>query len=319
MYPGIDYGQGKTNIDKTNDIRFGVISQHSLMSESLNDFDADYGPPHCSCCGDEAVDYDDEKHGEYNGRGCCDFACESCERFFDSSDAYGDEPICHFLNDGEYKATMGSDGDIFLLKSPFYTHAQFCSPCAPGAGHLDNPCDDGPKTYCFGHDWFEGDEAPYPVFSVRTGEPVQSERQQREDNEPQEGDYVTENHINWYEAGTGKPLLTTADPDDPHSSASNMVELLKQHMEEQQFWPNCFWISDHGNAHRISLCGGCENNSGVRIDATPHSGTVPRGFTCVERCDACGKYSSDKKAAEAIGTNVIEREKDTICIVKETK
>lgn len=46
------------------------------------------------------------------------------------------------------------------------------APCAPGAGYLSNPCPDGPKTYCFGHDWFENDVAPYPVYRVDTGELV---------------------------------------------------------------------------------------------------------------------------------------------------
>ena len=34
-----------------------------------------------------------------------------------------------------------------------------------------NLCKDGPATYCFGHDMFPG-SAPYPVYSVETGELV---------------------------------------------------------------------------------------------------------------------------------------------------
>lgn len=47
-----------------------------------------------------------------------------------------------------------------------WTFAQFCSPCVPGAGSLDNPVEDGAKTYCLDHDWFDGGVAPYPVFRV---------------------------------------------------------------------------------------------------------------------------------------------------------
>jgi hypothetical protein len=250
--PGIDYGMGQSNIDHATNIRYGVVSQHSLMPECLDDFEADHGPPTCGKCGNDAVEYDDEKHGEYrDGPGCSDYSCESCERVFDSSDAFGDGPIGHYLNDGEYKGTMGTDGDIFLLKSPFYTHAQFCSPCAPGAGHLAHPCEDGPKTYCFGHNWFEGGEAPYPVYSVKTGEPVLSEREQQEENEPQEGDYVTEDHIRWHQ--DGKLVLTTADPNDKYAPADDYAEQVRRHMDANSFWPNAWFISDHGNAHRIEL------------------------------------------------------------------
>ncbi len=172
MGKGIDYGLGRTNIDRETGIRFGVISQHSLSCWAIEDFEADYGEPSCGECGSDAVEYEDEKHGEYDHeRGCSDYACEDCERVFDSSDAYGEEARGYTL-DGEYQATMGTDGDVFLLKSPYYTHAQFCSPCAPGACHLDNPCDDGARAYAFGHDMFEGKTAPYPVYDVKTGEIV---------------------------------------------------------------------------------------------------------------------------------------------------
>jgi hypothetical protein len=167
MGKGIDYGMGQVNVDRATGIRYGVIHQHDLAHWALVEFEADYGSPTCGHCGADAVEYDNEAHGDYDcGRGCSDFACEECEKVFDSSDAYGDEPISHNLDDGEYLATMDQYGDIFILKSPYYTRAGFCSPCAPGACHLSSPCDDGEKCFCFGHDWFEGDKAPYTVYRV---------------------------------------------------------------------------------------------------------------------------------------------------------
>jgi hypothetical protein len=82
--------------------------------------------------------------------------------------------------------------DIFVGKSPYFTYAPECSPCVPNAGNLDSAeWFDGAepslkaahivaertalrkgwlKTYCLGHDMFEGGNAPYPVWSVDSGE-----------------------------------------------------------------------------------------------------------------------------------------------------
>ena len=38
-----------------------------------------------------------------------------------------------------------------------------------GAGNLDNAMSEGVKTYALGHDWFDSQCAPYPVYSVETG------------------------------------------------------------------------------------------------------------------------------------------------------
>jgi len=170
-YPGIDYGMGKTNVDAKTGIRYGVINMNAIHELAWESFEADYGTPTCRKCGNEAVEYDEDEHGEYeqDEYGCADYACECCERVFDSFDAYGDEPIGWVLDDGEYQATVDSYNDVFITKSPYFTLAQFCSTCAPGAGHLGNPIDNGVKTYCFGHDWFEGDWAPYPVYRVSDG------------------------------------------------------------------------------------------------------------------------------------------------------
>jgi hypothetical protein len=173
MSRGIDYGGGLTNIDPETGIRFGVINANALTHWFWEEVESDYGPATCGKCGSEAVEYDDEKHGEYPEiRGCCDYACETCGVIISSDEAFGDEPIGHHIDDGEIKATVDSDGDVFVLKSPFFTRAQFCSPCAPGACHLENPTPDGEKAYCFGHEWFEEKRAPYAVYRVDTGEDV---------------------------------------------------------------------------------------------------------------------------------------------------
>lgn len=171
-YAGIDYGLGRSNIDHTNGIRYGVISQHAVGQAWYDSSEAQYAGPNCPKCGDDARAHDSEKYdaGEYanytEGPGCADYACDRCCYIFDSSEAFGDDPIGFTFEDSEYTLTAGEDGDIFVVKSPYYTHAQFCSPCAPGAGHLENPCEHGPRTYALGHEWFEDGKAPYPLFKV---------------------------------------------------------------------------------------------------------------------------------------------------------
>ena len=102
---------------------------------------------------------------------------EVLQAWADSAEAdyyvYGDEALGFSLDDEEYEASQsGDDCDIFILKSPYYTRCQFCSPCAPGAGYLMNECEDGPKAYCFGHDWFDEGKAPYKVFRADNNEEV---------------------------------------------------------------------------------------------------------------------------------------------------
>lgn len=211
-YPGIDYGGGQSNIDRKTGIRYGVIGQNSISPEAMDDFEPDYGKPSCPKCGKPAATCDDFDYtaecGVYQcdhcqkvwypmeldddgqcpdcqgvcrladftvGRGSQDHACHSCHYVFDSQEAYPDEPLGWNYEDDRYSLSLDSSGDVWVLKSPYFTHAQFCSPCAPGAGHLDNPCPDGPKTYCLGHGWFDDGVAPYPVYSVETEEEVKPE------------------------------------------------------------------------------------------------------------------------------------------------
>lgn len=152
-YEGIDYSMGMPmedgrlpNIDIDSRIRYGVIHQNAVI-----DMWADWSEPEYSCA------YCDYKMGDRDCVTNCD-----CE------------PVAwHFDKEG-YLASQDSSGDIFVMRSPYFTYAQFCSPCAPGACHLENPLDhknDNNRAYCFGHDWFS-DRAPYDVFDVETGKLV---------------------------------------------------------------------------------------------------------------------------------------------------
>lgn len=175
--PGIDYGAGKTNIDFTNNIRYGVISQHDVLQAWADSSEAVYGDPHCPKCGNEpnkVEDLDEEnmEQFEFSKGSTGEFACTHCRYIFDSDEAYGDEPIGFTYDDDGYIAHSCLDNDIIIVKSPFYTKACFCSPCVPGAGNLNSTDEGGVKTYCFGHDWFEDGKSPYPVYRVDNDELV---------------------------------------------------------------------------------------------------------------------------------------------------
>lgn len=140
MGRGIDYGIGRLangnlpNRDPDTGIRYGVISAN-------------------------AVDYWWEAAESQ-------YECE-CEPDRDCMC----DPVSHDVDEEGVKASCGESNDIFVFISPFFTRAAFCSPCAPGACYLTDPCEDGERAYCLGHEWFEG-AAPYPVYRVDTGEEV---------------------------------------------------------------------------------------------------------------------------------------------------
>lgn len=135
MSAGIDYGMGRTNINRETGIRYGVISCDSVMPEALSDFEGDYGEACCPKCGNAAIEFsafegDVETFEE--APGCADYVCELCEYVFDSQDAFSEEAQGFTYEQDGYKLTMGTDGfGVFVLNSPYYTLAAFCSPCAP--------------------------------------------------------------------------------------------------------------------------------------------------------------------------------------------
>jgi hypothetical protein len=177
-YKGIDYSLGQSNVDRKTSIHYGVISERSVIPELFEDVEYDYGDPTCRKCGNKAIESSaiaDEAWNE--GK---DYACVGCKRVFWSDDAFSDEAIAWNYEQDGYTLTSCLDSDIFVLKSPYYTFTQYCSPCVPGAGNLDTYVEDGVKTYCLGHDFFDTGKAPYPVYDVASGKLIVEEEQENE-------------------------------------------------------------------------------------------------------------------------------------------
>lgn len=196
-YPGIDYsGPNATcNRDEATGIRYGIIPVQDLRDGGGVFFESaeqDSGFPdeiiECPLCGNWIEGLTNPRWGDpvY----CSN---QECEHFTDTF--FIEIPDCmecqgEFIKDDEYEMFTDESGDLWVTKSPYYTYAQFCSPCAPGACFLRNApelpvevenledkrkmieSNGFTKAFCLGHDWFDSDKAPYPVFSVTTNELV---------------------------------------------------------------------------------------------------------------------------------------------------
>jgi hypothetical protein len=185
---GFDYSMGTANTDPETGIHFGVINMNELYEYAWEHVESVYGDPCCPKCSnvlheyegefidklinDKVIESEDEL-ANYTKHSCADYICESCGLIVGSDETVGDEEPCgHTLKQDGYEGTVDSYNDLMVLKSPYYTRAQFCSPCVPGAGNLSEPCESGPKTYCLGHEWHPGGKAPYPVYRVDNNELV---------------------------------------------------------------------------------------------------------------------------------------------------
>jgi hypothetical protein len=167
-YPGINYAgitAPQANRDNDAGIRYGVISMNAVCQAWGDSSEPEYGN-YCPHCGNEPESGNDIHEMK---------RCPLCYKKLGETDFYEEEPIAWKIDDGEYKAESDSNGDIFIFQSPYYTYAQFCSPCAPGACHLNNPLEspiEDNKCYCFGHDFFDEEKAPYTVYSVETNKVI---------------------------------------------------------------------------------------------------------------------------------------------------
>jgi hypothetical protein len=76
---------------------------------------------------------------------------------------------------------------------------------------------------------------------------IRLKAEETEPQQPEEGDYTTEDHHRFYQHGK---LVVEVGPDDDWRLA------VVRHMEINKFWPNVWFISDHGNAHLLSFLEG---------------------------------------------------------------
>jgi hypothetical protein len=91
----------------------------------------------------------------------------SCLEFDEEEYEYEDEESRFLLG------FLGGGPMIWVLKSPVITNVRLCSPCAPGAGDLDSPDDDGYACYAVSEEWFDEDNpCPYPTWAAIEAEVI---------------------------------------------------------------------------------------------------------------------------------------------------
>ncbi len=189
MSAGIDYsGTNETcNRDSKTGIRYGIIAANSLADWIWDEFEADYWRG-CGHCGTELATDD-----EWGCNVDDETICPNCEQVCDDdSDQYGEEPIGYTYVKGGLRMSIDSHGYVWVLRSPLTIRAWvtcnsnwhwwkrirlrtpdfkgFCSPCAPGACHLESPCADewgGAECYAVPRDWFDDDyPCPYALGQI---------------------------------------------------------------------------------------------------------------------------------------------------------
>ena len=155
---GIDYGNGLVNIDHKTGIRYGVISQNSVLQAWCDSSEPVY-PNTCPYCGNEPIN----NRPIYNYK-----KCPTCKHTIDPDQDFDyQEPSTFVVNEKGLKAESCMDNDIIVLKSDYYTLCRYCSPCVPGAGDIDSQDSKGIKAYCFGPDWYDENSPEIAVYQVK--------------------------------------------------------------------------------------------------------------------------------------------------------
>jgi predicted RNA-binding Zn-ribbon protein involved in translation (DUF1610 family) len=157
---GWDYGRGMTNIDHKTGIRFGVIPVHDVSDFWYDESVPVYPGFICPDCGHE-------HKKEAPAR------CYKCRKEFNDWDFDCQEPIgFRYIKDGIRAFQSADSPDIFIEKSPVFTYAAFCSPCAPGACYIrdfitiEKPPEN--RCYCFPVD-FHNEKPGHRIFNVIRG------------------------------------------------------------------------------------------------------------------------------------------------------
>jgi hypothetical protein len=73
-------------------------------------------------------------------------------------------------------------------------------------------------------------------------------------DEPCEGDLVTEDHLKFFTiGGSYRWPLKLQRPDVTVAEDEDWQDVVRAFMDKQQFWPNVWFVSDHGNWHVLTL------------------------------------------------------------------
>jgi hypothetical protein len=84
-------------------------------------------------------------------------------------------------------------------------------------------------------------------------------RDQDEDDDaipggPCDGDLVTEDHVRFFTiGGRYRWPLKLQCPDVTVAEDEDWQDVVGAYLAKQQFWPNVWFVSDHGNWHVLSL------------------------------------------------------------------
>jgi len=173
------------NYDEKTGISYGVISPNAVNPDALSDVYSRGTDPHYEAARDEEEEEIMEflKARSYlSDDESIAIKDELMDVWNDHFDPCGDGQ-CDYSDKDYTLHVSGDDFGIFVIKSPYYTFCRKCSPCAPGAGDLDNATDvilgddgvwvsPGEMAYCLGKEFFDdGDEPysrkiPYRIFRV---------------------------------------------------------------------------------------------------------------------------------------------------------
>jgi len=81
------------------------------------------------------------------------------------------------------------------------------------------------------------------------GDPL-CDRSCESEPEPEEGDLITEDHRTFWEVGDFcAPVLCFSE----ETPWAEVCALIRLYFSEQRFWPDVWFISDHGNAHLLDI------------------------------------------------------------------
>lgn len=172
------------NFDEKTGIHYGVISPHSISSYALDDIYQRGTDPYWENMIEEIKDLVSNMI-ESTAYTISDDAKNQIIDILtdDLSDGYENPDGAMDYKTSEYTLHVSGDNfGIFVIKSPYYTYTKQCSPCAPGAGDLDNPVsiqeyEKTPhntfmygtvKAYCLPREFFDSEYAkiPYRYYRV---------------------------------------------------------------------------------------------------------------------------------------------------------